>query len=65
MSSVGRMIANAPRRSCDCNSKMHSPTDNPTVNERMRSLVTSAKSRLPRACEVIPLVPIRRNPNTQ
>ena len=33
--------------------------------ERTKSLITSAKSLLPNACEVIPLVPILRKPNNQ
>ena len=33
--------------------------------ERTKSLITSAKSLLPNACEVIPLVPILRKPNSQ
>ena len=37
----------------------------PILRERTRSLSTSAKSLLPKACEVIPLVPILRNPKSQ
>ena len=40
-------------------------TASDTIAERTNKLTTSARSLRPRACAVMPLVPIRRNPNTQ
>jgi hypothetical protein len=45
--------------------KNSTPIPTPILRERTRSLSTSAKSLLPKACEVIPLVPILRNPKSQ
>ena len=37
----------------------------PTASARTRCRTTSARSRLPNACDVSPLVPIRRKPKIQ
>ena len=45
--------------------KNSSPMPTPIANDLSSSLTTSARSLLPSACEVIPLVPILRNPKSQ
>jgi hypothetical protein len=44
---------------------MNAATAIATTMERASVVATSFMSRLPSACEVIPLVPMRRKPNTQ
>ena len=48
-----------------CSTRMASATASPTANDLPRSWTTAVRSRRPRACDVIPLVPILRKPKTQ
>ena len=66
MMSPGVFISHKPaRNNGTCSTMKARAIAKATVRARTSSLITSGKSRLPKACEVIPLVPIRRKPNTQ
>ena len=65
MSGVGCINSNANSRRGTCKMMNTMAMPSPTVSEFTNRRITSDMSRRPRACEVMPLVPMRRKPNSQ
>lgn len=61
----GCMSITEMQRSGYCNTTNRPATDSETSMESSNNCITRGRSRAPNACEVRPLVPMRRNPNSQ
>gem|GEM_PF-3653603 len=61
----GSMICNANQRKGTCSTTKLNASTLPSNKVWRNTPTTKGKLRWPNACEVIPLVPMRRNPNSQ